>query len=157
MWIFSGLKPHRDLRNPWASGHQCPSRTVITGRGQRVRLHHVNSPPHPVHPRNATGHGQNHRHHASHTAIRPAPSEGTEGQGQDHAQGHTDQGHTASPHRPRGRWDSINPLESFFRIEGFVALDRNPEPGYNTLLCDWSQEIYIEHVPIDSSTQYPAF
>ena len=28
----------------------------------------------------------------------------------------------------------INPLSCFFGIEGHVALDRNPEPGYNTLL-----------------------
>ena len=29
---------------------------------------------------------------------------------------------------------SINPLECFFGSEGHVALDRNPGPGYNTLL-----------------------
>ena len=28
----------------------------------------------------------------------------------------------------------INPLECFFGIEGHAALDRNPGPGYNTLL-----------------------
>ena len=28
----------------------------------------------------------------------------------------------------------VNPLECFFSIEGHVALDRNPGPGYNTLL-----------------------
>ena len=28
----------------------------------------------------------------------------------------------------------IDPLECFFGIEGHVALDRNPGPGYNTLL-----------------------
>ena len=28
----------------------------------------------------------------------------------------------------------INPLEFFFCIEGYVALDRNPGLGYNTLL-----------------------
>ena len=28
----------------------------------------------------------------------------------------------------------INPLESFFYIEGHVAQDKNPGPGYNTLL-----------------------
>ena len=28
----------------------------------------------------------------------------------------------------------INPLECLFNTEGHVALDRNPGPGYNTLL-----------------------
>ena len=28
----------------------------------------------------------------------------------------------------------INPLQLFYGIESHVALDRNPEPGYNTLL-----------------------
>ena len=28
----------------------------------------------------------------------------------------------------------INPLYCFFGIKGYVALDRNPGPGYNTLL-----------------------
>ena len=53
-------------------------------------------------------------------------------------------------------WWLINPLEFIFKIEGHEALDRNP--GRDTLpySYDWSQEIFIVHVPIGSSTHYPA-
>ena len=41
---------------------------------------------------------------------------------------------------------------------GHVALDRNPGPGITPLLFfDKSQEVFIVHVTIDSSTHYPAF
>ena len=48
-----------------------------------------------------------------------------------------------------------NPLECSYSIKGHAALDRNPVPGYNTLLLglipgDCS-------VPIDYSTLYLAF
>ena len=53
----------------------------------------------------------------------------------------------------------INPLEFFFSIEGHAALDKNLWLRYNNIpySCDWSQEIFIVHVPIDSSICYLAF
>ena len=48
-----------------------------------------------------------------------------------------------------------NPLECFSNIEGHVALDRNLGLGYNTLLLRLIPgEIFIVHIPIDSSTHY---
>ena len=44
-------------------------------------------------------------------------------------------------------------IRYFFRVECQAALDRNPGPGNETL----SKEIFVVHVPIDSSTHYLAF
>ena len=43
----------------------------------------------------------------------------------------------------------INLLDCFFGTEGHAALDTKPY-SFN-----WSQEIFIVHVPIDSSIHYP--
>ena len=48
-------------------------------------------------------------------------------------------------------------IRVLYDIECNVALYINPEPGFNTYLFDWSQDTFIVHVPIDSSTHYPAF
>ena len=42
----------------------------------------------------------------------------------------------------------INPLECFFGIEGQVALDRNPGPGYNSYSFPWNLlSAYPHRVP----------
>ena len=40
---------------------------------------------------------------------------------------------------------------------GDVALEKNSEPGYNTLLLRLIPGDFYVHVPIDISTHYPAF
>ena len=50
----------------------------------------------------------------------------------------------------------INPLECFFGIEGHVALDINPGPGYNTLLLRLISGYLLSAGPhIDRTTHYP--
>ena len=39
----------------------------------------------------------------------------------------------------------INQLDCILDIEGHATLDRNPEPGYNTLFYDSSKDNFIVH------------
>ena len=55
----------------------------------------------------------------------------------------------------------ISPLESFFGIEGHVTLDRNPGPGYNTLLLQLinvqvpNRQVHTLHCLLDSRAALP--
>ena len=51
----------------------------------------------------------------------------------------------------------INTLQCFLGIECHVGLDRNPEPGYNTLLVRLIPGDFLSACPKGSSTHYPAF
>ena len=52
----------------------------------------------------------------------------------------------------------INSIRVLFGSEGHVALDRNPGPGYNTLLLRLIPGDLLSACPhIDSSTHYLAF
>ena len=44
-----------------------------------------------------------------------------------------------------------------FGSDANVALDRNPGPGYDTLLLRLIPRDILSAVPIDYSTRYPAF